>query len=291
MNLAKGKIKYIFSYIIVAIGTFLMAIAINLIFEPLSMVTGGFSGIAIIVKDVTQGIVKGGIPIGVTTTLLNIPLFLLAVKQRGFRGMLKILYGMSCFSLALFIVPTVAIIQKDYLMGSFLGGGIMGVGLALVFSQRMSTGGTDLLSLLLQKWFPNLSIAKILLFVDGIIVISGASLFGLQSAMYAVVAVFVATKIMDGIMEGLSFAKQVQIITNYGDEIGKRILVDVERGVTRIPGMGMYTGEERDILMCILSRNEVPHINKIVHEIDPDAFVIVSDIREVSGEGFIKNGS
>jgi uncharacterized membrane-anchored protein YitT (DUF2179 family) len=266
-----------------------MAIAINLIFEPLSMVTGGLSGVAIIVKDVTKGIVKNGIPIGVTTTVLNIPLFLIAVKQKGFRGMLKILYGMSCFSLALFVVPIVPLVHEDYLMGSLFGGGIMGVGLGLVFSQGMSTGGTDLLSLLLQDWFPSISVAKLLLLVDGIIVISGASLFGLQSAMYAVVAVFVTTKIMDSILEGLSFAKQVQIITNYGDEIGKRILVDIDRGVTKIPGKGMYTGEGRDILMCILSRNEVPLINKIVHEIDPGAFVIVSDIREVSGEGFIKN--
>lgn len=279
----------VFSYFLVALGTFLMAAGVNLIYEPLSMVTGGFAGFAIIVKSITKPFFQEGIPVWITTTLLNIPLFFWAAWQRGRSFVKGTLFASLCFSFALAVIPVWEVVSKDYLMAAILGGAVSGTGLALVFSQSLSTGGTDLLSALLQKHIRVLSIARILMLIDGAVVLLGMGLFGLKNGLYAIIAVFITTKVMDGILDGLKFAKMVTIITGKGEEIGQEILTGVDRGVTQIHATGMYTGEQKDMLICVTSRKEVIRLNEIVQQTDPSAFFIISDVHEVFGEGFIKN--
>lgn len=276
------------TYLSVALGTVLMAAGVNLIYEPLSMVTGGFSGFAIIVKSLTADFMEGGIPVWITTTVLNVPLFLFAAHQRGIKFVTNTLFAVVCFSVALAFIPVFPMVEGDYLMASFLGGAVSGAGLALVFAKSMSTGGTDLLSALLQKYFPQFTIAQILLFIDTMIVIFGISIFGLRSGLYAIIAVFVTTKVMDSILEGLKFAKMVMVISEEGEQIGKQIMDQLERGVTGLSVKGMFSGSGRIMLMCVVSRKEVVKLSEIVAEIDERAFVIISDVREVNGEGFIK---
>ncbi|MBP3702237.1 MAG: YitT family protein [Lachnospiraceae bacterium] len=274
-------------FFLMILGTALMATGINIIYEPLSMVTGGFSGIAIIVSKMTVSF-HGGVPVWLTTLLLNLPLFAWAVKQRGFSYMKDMILSSFVFSFWLSVIPTFPLQETDYLMAALAGGALNGAGLALVFMKGMSTGGTDLLSSLLQWHLPHMSVAQILRFIDGAIVVLGIGIFGLRTGLYSIIAVYITTKVMDGILEGLKYAKMVYVISSSDEMISKSIIHDLDRGVTGIDVRGMYSGKERTMLLCIVSRKEVIHLTEIVEQNDKDAFVIVTDAREVMGEGFMR---
>lgn len=268
------------SYSIITVGTFLMAAGTNLIYEPMYMVTGGFAGVGIILQKFFP------IPLWVATAVLNIPLFLLAGRLFGMSFLKKTLYASVCFSLALAVVPEGKVYQEDYLMAALLGGALNGVGLGLVFGRGASTGGSDLLSTLLKQIFPGMTTAAILAIVDGAIVAAGMLVFGIRIGLYSIVAVFVTTRLMDRILEGLKFAKMLYIISNEPDAIAAVIMKEIDRGVTSLSGKGMYSGKQKNVLMCAVSRKEAVKIMRIVKKNDANAFVIISDVREVMGEGF-----
>lgn len=269
------------SYLLVTAGTFFMATGINIIYEPLSMVTGGFSGIGIIIKKILS------VPVGVTTLVLNIPLFVMAKKQKGSQFVKKSLYAAICFSFALLIIPSYEITHEDFLMAAVLGGALNGVGLGLVFSQGTSTGGSDLLCSLLRRWFPGFSISELLIIVDGVIVVAGMWFFGMQTGLYSIVAVFITGKVSDALVDGLKFAKMAYIISGSPLVISEAIMRELERGVTGLNGTGMYSGNNKKVLMCVVSKKEVVKLMEIVKNADKNAFVIVLDAKEVLGEGFI----
>lgn len=279
------------SYLLVTAGTFFMAAGINIIYEPLSMVTGGFSGIGIIVKKVLESKGLFTLPVGVTNLLLNLPLFILAVKLKGARFLKRTLYAALCFSVALLIVPSFENVHKDYLMAAIYGGVLNGAGLGLIFSRNTSTGGSDLLSTLLNQWFPGLSISELLIIIDGIIVLGGMFFFGMQTGMYSIVAVFITGKVSDALLEGLKFAKMAYIISDSPDRISQEVMLQLERGVTGLNGRGMYSGKDKNVLMCVVSKKEVLRLIKIVKNADENAFVIVMDAKEVQGEGFIEKSA
>ncbi|MCH5253061.1 MAG: YitT family protein [Lachnospiraceae bacterium] len=274
-----GKEK-ISSYGVITIGTFLMAIGVNLIYEPMSMVTGGFAGIGIILYRFFQ------IPIWITTTVLNIPLFFLAGKKFGMAFVKKTLYAAVCFSVALAVIPTLPTAYEDYLMAALLGGALNGAGLSLVFGKGSSTGGSDLLSTLLQPVFPWLTAGTLLSVIDGIIVVAGMLVFGIRTGLYAIVAVFITTKLMDRILEGLKFAKLLYIISEQPETIAGKVMEELDRGVTALSGRGMYSKRVKNVLMCAVSRKQAVAVIRIVKKADKRAFIIISDAREVMGEGF-----
>ena len=276
-------IKLFRSYGVITIGTFLMALGINLIYEPMSMVTGGFSGIGILLHGMWH------IPVWVTTVVLNIPLFILAKKRRGRDFFVQSLYAMISFSLALALIPVVSVIDKDYLMASLLGGAMQGIGLGLVISTGSTTGGTDLLSALLHPLLPAVRLPNILGSIDGLIVVAGMLLFGVRTALYAIVAVFVTAKIMDGVTSGLRYAKVLYVISDESQYIAGLVMDKLQRGVTALKGNGMYSGAEKQVLMCVVSRREAVSVVKYIREADERAFVIIADAREVMGEGFGEN--
>lgn len=272
--------KILRSYGMITIGTFLMALGTNLIYEPLSMVTGGFSGIGIILHATF------GIPVWATTFLLNVPLFVLARKNHGKEFLIKSVYAIVTFSAALALIPVIVVTEQDYLMAALLGGALHGIGLGLVFSAGSSTGGTDLLSTLLHPLFPVMRLPNILGTIDGLIVVTGMLIFGIRTALYSIVAVFVTSKIMDGVTAGMRYAKVVYIISDESQQIAEIIMNQIKRGVTALRGSGMYSGQEKQILMCVVSRREAVSMVKYIKEVDARAFVIVADAREVLGEGF-----
>lgn len=206
--------KWWMTYLLLTAGTFFMAVGINVIYEPLSMVTGGFSGIGILVKKLTQTARWSGIPVGMTTLLLNIPLFIWGYSQKGKVFVKKTVYAASCFSFFLLIIPTFDIVKQDYLMAALVGGLLNGTGIGLVFSQGASTGGSDLLSVLTAKILPGLSASERLILIDTLIVAAGVFIFGLEIGLYAVVAVFVTGKVSNAILDGLKFAKIAYIISD-----------------------------------------------------------------------------
>ena len=257
-----------------------MATGTNLVYEPMSMVTGGFAGIGIILQEFFS------LPLWLVTAVLNIPLFLVAARKFGMVFVGKTLYAAVCFSLALAVVPQLPVTNEDYLMAALLGGALNGAGLGLVFGRGASTGGSDLLSTLLHLLFPATSTAGILAFVDGAIVAVGMLVFGIRIGLYSIVAVFVTSRLMDRILEGLKFAKLLYIISDSPDSISSAVMKRFQRGVTALEGRGMYSGSRKNVLMCAVSRKETPAVIRLVKEMDGNAFVIISDVREIMGEGF-----
>lgn len=275
--------KLVCSYGVITIGTFLMALGTNFIYEPMSMVTGGFSGVGIILHALF------GIPIWSVMLILNVPLFLLAKKRHGRVFLVQSLYAMLSFSLWLAVLPVISVADKDYAMAALLGGALQGTGLGLVFSTGSTTGGTDLLSNLLHPLFPIVRIPNLLGIIDGIIVVAGMVLFGIRTALYAMVAVFVTSKIMDGVTAGMRYAKVLYVISDKSQQIAQLVMEKLQRGVTALKGSGMYSGKEKQVLMCVISRREAVALVKLIKEVDERAFVIIADAREVMGEGFGEN--
>ena len=278
--------KWWMTYLLLTAGTFFMAVGINVIYEPLSMVTGGFSGIGILVKKLTQTARWSGIPVGMTTLLLNIPLFIWGYSQKGKVFVKKTVYAASCFSIFLLIIPTFDIVKQDYLMAALVGGLLNGTGIGLVFSQGASTGGSDLLSVLTAKILPGLSASERLILIDTLIVAAGVFIFGLEIGLYAVVAVFVTGKVSNAILDGLKFAKIAYIISDHPEEISEHILRELGRGLTGLEGQGMYSEKHKMVLMCVVSKKEAVLLKDIVKNADNEAFLILSEAKEVLGEGF-----
>ncbi|MEE1100978.1 MAG: YitT family protein [Agathobacter sp.] len=273
-------------YLYIILGTAVIALSIQCFFEPIGLVTGGFTGLAIVIKSLTSGVIKDGVPIWLSNILLNTPVFIIAyiIKGRKFVG--RTVFGAIMLSVWLYIIPTMDMSQGDFLLAAIFGAVFSGAGIGLVLRGHATTGGTDMVAALIQMKFKHYSIAQIMQILDGIVVLAGLYVFGIRPGMYAIVAIFVATKVTDIVLEGFRYSKAAYIITNKHEEIAKRIMEDIDRGVTGIHAMGMYTGDEKCVLYCVVSMREIIEVEELVREIDPNAFVIVSDVREVLGEGF-----
>lgn len=285
------KLKYM-DYLLIIVGTCLMAVAVISAFDKAGMVTGGFSGVAIIVKEWTESLVPGGIPLWITNMALNIPLFFLGMRIGGFQFVKKALVGELCLSFWLAVlpgcVPDFNLAGNDLLLAAVYGGVIQGVGIGLVFLGQGTTGGTDMMAALIQRKLKHYSIAQIMQFIDGLVVVVGMYVFGVYKALYAIIAVYLVTKVTDGMIEGLKFSKGAYIITEKADQVSHMIINEMDRGVTGLKGVGMYSGQDKLMLFCVVNKKEIVTLKEKVDMIDPDAFVIVCDVREVHGEGFIE---
>lgn len=275
-------------YLRILLGTAIMAFAIKCIYDPVGLVTGGVSGLAIIVKNMGKALTGQEIPLWLTTTVLNIPLFLAAIYIQGMKPVFKTLFATASLSLFLAIVPSFTVVENDLFLAAVFGGLLSGVGFGLVLGGQATTGGTDLLAALIRRRMKQYSVAQLLQVLDGLIVLGGAAVFGLNYALYAMVAVFFVSKVSDMIIEGWKFSKQAFIITDKTEEIAARLLSDLDRGVTSLYARGMYSKQERQVLFCVVSKKEIVRLKELIGEMDPKAFVIVSDVREVLGEGFVE---
>ncbi len=273
-------------YLLIVAGTLLMAASVNWVYEPLELVTGGITGLAIVIKKLTSIWIEDGVPIWLTTIVLNIPLFLAAILVKGKTFLRNTLFGTISLTAALYLVPPIHLVFEDMILASVLGGVLDGVGLGLIFVSMASTGGSDLLAMIIHKYKPYLSVPQILIVIDTVIILAGIVSFGIMKALYAIIAVYILAKVSDGILEGLKFAKMAYIISDNYNEIAGQILIQLDRGVTGISATGMYSNAEKKMLFCVVSKKEIVKLTDIVAGIDPKAFIIVSDAREVTGEGF-----
>ena len=282
------KQKVIMDYMMIVVGTAVMSVGISCLFDPVGLVTGGFTGLSIVIKSVSEGWVAGGSPLWLTNIALNIPVFILAyfIKGKNFIG--RTLFGTIMLSAWLYVVPVVDLAQGDYLISSIFGGVFSGIGIGMVIRSRATTGGTDMVAALIQKKFRHYSIVQIMQVIDGVVVLLGLFVFGVRSTLYAIIGVVVATKVSDVIIAGWNYSKAVYIITSEHETVAQRILKELDRGVTGLHAKGMYTGNEKCVLYCVMSQKEVVALKALVAEEDPYAFVIVSDVREVLGEGFME---
>ncbi len=296
-----GRLKRFFKgwkdYLWITLGSVLTAASINIFLVPYKIAPGGISGIATVLYYLSNGI----LPVGTTMLAMNVPLFLLGMKFIGGRFTIRTLY--SAILLSAIIDFTASFSQHiinsnmslingtgaaaDLLLYSISGGTLMGIGLGIVFRFGATTGGSDLAARITNYFKPNLTMGQIIMFIDtSVIIFASISFRSFQLGLYAIVALFTSSRVIDAILEGVSFAKAVFIISDSADEIAKRIMDELDRGVTGLNGIGMYTGEKKNVLMCILHRGQLPALKQLAKEVDEKSFVFLTDIREVLGEGF-----
>ncbi len=273
---------YLIDLLGIVVGTTISAVGLNMFMVPNTLVPGGVSGLSVFLYHVI------GTPIGLTIILLNFPLFVAGYIYLGPRIVFQSLLGTILFSVAvdvtaLFLPPA----TDDLLLAAVYGGVIMGTGVGLVFRFRSSIGGTSLLSLILAKT-SGISPGQAMFWGDLFVLALAVFIFGSEPAMYSALALFVSIKVIDAIQEGMGLVKQAIIITSCGAEINERLIYELGRGVTRIEGQGGYTGEGREVLLCVFTRQQTARLKWIVHEVDPAAFVIIGNATEVHGEGFKK---
>ena len=288
MRIMNSRPWYV-DYLFIFMGTGIMALAIQCIFEPIGLVTGGFSGIAIIIRKMTAGIVEGGVPLWLTNLALNVPVFIAALIIKGRKFLGRTVIGTVLLSFWLYVIPQVDLTQGDYMLSAVFGGVITGIGIGFVLLAKATTGGTDMVSALIQKYVRHYSVVQILQVIDGMVVLAGLYVFGLKPALYAIVAIFITSKVSDALMEGMKYSKAAFIITDCYKEIADAIMTQLDRGLTGLDATGMYSGDKKTVLYCVVSKKEIVELKDIVAKIDPKAFVIVTDAREVFGEGFFEN--
>lgn len=268
-------------YIKIVLGASLMALSLDMFLIPNTIAAGGVSGIAAILEyafDFKPSLV---------IAIINVPLFVVGFKTLGKKFLLKSFVGTAVLSIMAEVLYNVPKVTSNLLIASLSGGIVMGIGMGLVMSVNSTTGGTEVLAKILKKRFKKLSVGKLIVIIDGVVIVASAlitKVFDLSA--YAVISLMVSTYILDVMLDGVDFAKQVYIISEKADEISQKIFSEVNRGVTGVNIRGMYTKKEKTMLLCIVKRSEIPLVKKVVTNIDENAFVMLSDVKEVYGEGF-----
>ncbi len=268
------------NFLKVLFGVAIMAFSLIALLSPGNMAPGGAGAIALMLSKIVP------LKVGTIMYFINIPLFMLAFKSDK-KFFINSLVGATLFSLFANVFSLLPEIPLDNMLRAIFGGAALGAGFGIIFSCRASTGGSDIVAFLISRKKPHLKIATVLLFVDLSIIAVSAVFFGsVQSALYAVVALYISAKVLDSVLEGGSFCKTVFIISEKSGEISKNILEKANRGVTALSAKGMYTGQTKEVVFCTISAAEIVKIKKIIFDIDSDAFVIVCDTKEVIGKGF-----
>ena len=278
--------RSLFDYLLIIVGTTLMALAVVWFFQPNTLVIGGVSGLAIIIANYASR-VGLDVPIWLTNIILNAPLFLLAVKLLGKQFFIRTAVSTLYMSAALYYTQFLQLaINHDLVLSSVFGGVLTGIGSAMVFKAAATTGGSDMLAYIIHHRLKHIGLSRILFVIDGAIIVLGFLAFGAEKTMYAIIAAYVTSKLIDSILEGMNFAKAAFIISEKPSEVSARILSELSRGVTALRAVGQYTGNEKAVLLCVVSTKEIFALKEMVYRLDPGAFVIVADVREVLGEGF-----
>ncbi len=272
--------EQIVTYALILFGVFITALALDWFLVPNKIAAGGVSGLATVIYHIF------GLPVGATMLVINIPLFLIALRVLGRTFGVRSLVGSVALSVLVDALSHVLEpLTLDPLLASIYGGALAGVGMGLTIRHGGSTGGTDLAALVVNRLF-HTSVGMSLLAIDAAVILLAGLVFNPELGLYALLSLFLTTKAIDLIQEGQVFAKAAYIISNSPEEISQAVLKELDRGVTGLKGIGKYTGAEREVLFVIVSRPEISILKEIVSRIDPKAFIVISDAHEVLGEGF-----
>ncbi|MEF9970089.1 MAG: YitT family protein [Ruthenibacterium sp.] len=265
-------------------GSILFALGIYTFAKSAAFAPGGVSGLALVINYIS------GLPIGVMSLLLNVPIILISYKVVGKAFLFKSLRTMIISTFFMDVVfPHIPLYTGDRFLAALFTGLFVGAGLAIIYVRGSSTGGADFLIIALNKLFPHLSVGTITLFTDGVVILLGGLVFGdIDAMLYGAVSTVVSSIVMDKIMYGNDGGKMMIIISNYATDIAKQIDALAERGSTLVHAVGTYSGEERLMLYCVCSKRQAFRIKNAAHDIDPLAFMILTDATEVYGEGFLE---
>ena len=273
--------KKIRRYLGMTIGIAIVAIGINMFFVPNKIAAGGITGLATVLHYLS------GLSVGRLMVIFNVPLFIIGIKILGAKYGLKTLYGAIALAVLVDVfAPYTPTLTHDILLNSIYGGLLVGVGMGLVFRFRGNTAGTALAAAILHKIF-NITVGQALLILDFFVVAFAGIVFkSPELALYAIIAIFVTAKIIDLVQEGPNNSKAFFIMAAEPELLAEGILKEVDRGVTFLQGKGGYTGQDRELLLCVVETSEVTQLKELIYQHDPQAFIIVTDAQEVLGEGF-----
>jgi len=285
--------KWFISYSLIVIGSFILAAGFVFFINPYHIVPGGVYGIGIVVHHLIPKI-----PVGTFGLLMNIPLTLLGIRLLGPRFGIKTVVGMVLASvfmdtLTAFVGENPATmmggsvdLSKDVLLSCIFGGVLIGFGLGLIFKSKATSGGSDIIAMIFAK-YTRLPLGQLMIYVDSTIVILGLVVFGdWKIPLYSWIVIFVTGKVIDIVLQGVNYDKTLFIISDKFEDIRNKIINDLKRGGTYIPGKGMYNGAEKTIIFTVVNRIEQSVLEEYIHQIDPHAFVTVLEANEILGEGF-----
>ncbi len=263
------------------IGAVSMGAFLEFFLVPLHIVAGGVGGVATLVNHLT------GLGVGVLILLINIPIFLLGAFNFNKKFLGYSLLGTITLSLSTQFFSRFPPLTGDPLLASVFGGAGIGISLGLVISVNGTTGGTDILALVMKKWFPRFSVGQFFLLIDGIVILAAGIVFGeWESALYSALTLFACSKVLDAVLAGVDYGQMVYVMSEHAELISKKIYQEMKRGVTGLNSLSMYHGKSKIVLLCVIRKVELPKLKKLVHNLDSEAFMIVSDAREVLGKGF-----
>jgi len=265
------------------LGALIMAVGVSLFLLPNQLSSGGVSGIATITYYLFH------MPMGTMILLINIPLFLLSFYKIGKSFFFKSLIGTISLSVFIDLLDKIEPLTQDRFLACVYGGIIIGLGTAILLKVHSSTGGSDLISYVARKYNPTIRTSNIIIIIDIIIVTLNMILFKeIEIGLYSAIAIYLMGKIIDIVFEGVYFTKLILIVSDKTEEIAKEIEEKIQRGATGLYGKGMYTNQEKLVLMCAASRRDVARVKMIARKIDPKSFIIITNSREVVGLGFKK---
>ncbi len=276
--------KWFVSHGLIIIGSFILASGFVLFITPYKIVPGGVYGISIVLHYLF------GTPVGLVALCFDIPLTLIGIKFLGPRFGYKTVLG---FSLTAIFTDTLTffwgfnpLVEGDALLSSVFGGVLAGLGLGLIFKSKATSGGSDIVAMIIAK-YTRLPLGMLMIYVDSVIVLVGLIVFqDWKIPLYSWIVIFITGKVIDIVLEGVSYDKSVFIISEKHEEIRDKIINNLDRGGTFIDGKGMYNNAERRIIFTVISRRELGMLEEFIHEIDPKAFLTVTDATEILGEGF-----
>lgn len=266
---------------VIAVGAVLMGVALSVFMVPFKIAPGGVSGLATVLHYLA------GLRVSVLIPLINIPIFIIGIIRLERDFLVKSVFGTVVLSIA---TETAAILPpptSDPLISAVFGGAVMGIGISAVLSRGGTTGGTDILVLVIRRSFSEVSVGRLYLLIDGaVIAMAGLAFSSGEVIFYSAVSLVVSTYMTDAALEGLNLARLVYIISDSNREICDRIYAELKRGVTGLNSVSMYSGRSGRILMCVIRKGQLSKLKKIIQDIDKDAFVIICDAKEVMGSGF-----
>lgn len=277
----QNKVSVIKDYTFITAGAFILALGINFFLVPLRISTGGVSGIGTVLYHVIS------MPMSLTTLVLNAVLFLFGFRALGRASIIKTVSGILLLSFFLEVTQSFGKYTEDIFIASVFGGILAGLGVGMTVLKGSSTGGSDFAAIMLNRLFPHISIPSFILAIDAaVIFVSGIVFKNYTIMFYSAVSLYISSKVADRVLVSGDYAKSVMIISNDSEKIANTVMTEMVRGVTGIYSKGFYNGTDNMMLMCIVRSKEIPKLLSIVKSIDSSAFTVISDVREVRGEGF-----
>lgn len=283
MKHKKRLLHFVTRYLLIAVGSAVFALGFQFFMYPNSIVSGGVTGLAMIVNRLCS------LPVGVLTIVFNLPLFIIAWKHFGLDFLVSSMAGVAFSSVAVDAFALLGVAATDDpMLAAIIGGAIKGLGLGMIYYVGATTGGVDIVAKLVRQKYPHLNFGTLILILDVVIIAAYALIFRIyESAMYSLIGMYVVSQVIDLVLYGLDYSSICYIISERSDEIVEEIISgQLHRGVTLLHGEGAYSRQEKRVIMCVIKHTQIAEIRRMIKRIDVNAFVVVSDAKNVFGKGF-----